>query len=76
MKLTFVDLSESYQQLLDGFAMRFGSGSHVPLKMNCNNFGDSLTFHLLLLGQYFNLCNTLFYAQMSTKHANWQMSAC
>ena len=26
--------------------MTFGTDIHVPLKINCNNFGDLLTFHL------------------------------
>ncbi len=27
--------------------MKFGSGSRGLWRMNCNNFGDSLTFHLV-----------------------------
>lgn len=48
-------------QQLDGWK-QFGAQTHVPLWMNCNNFGDPLTFHLLApfwwnfqFVQYFNL---------------------
>ncbi len=40
--------------------MTFGSEIHVPLRMNCNNFGDSMTFNLApSSGQSFNVSNTL-----------------
>lgn len=29
--------------------MEFGTHIHAPLRMNCNNIGDPLTFHLQLL---------------------------
>lgn len=36
---------------------------HAPLRINCNNFGDCLTFHLApSSGQNFNLSNTLWFA--------------
>ncbi len=48
MRFPFVVLSEMSQQQLDEICheMKFGSDIHVPLRMNCNNFGDPSTFHL------------------------------
>ena len=35
---------------------------HVPLRMNCKNFGDPLTFHRVpSSGQHFNVSSTLVY---------------
>lgn len=34
-----------FQQLLDG--LKFGTNIHVPLRMNCNNFGEPLSFILM-----------------------------
>lgn len=31
----------------------------LPLRINCNNFRDPLTFHLIPSDQYFYVCNTL-----------------
>ena len=47
MKTKFLVLTEVSQQLLDEFAMKSGGDVHVPLKMNCNIFGNPLTFHLV-----------------------------
>lgn len=33
-------LNEISQQLQDGFPIYFGTGLHVPHKMNCNNVDD------------------------------------
>ncbi len=44
--------------------MKCGSDVHVPLRMNCKNFGDPLTFHLApSSGQHVNVSNTLLYDQ-------------
>ncbi len=32
--------------VLETIAMKFDTGIHAPLRTNCNNFGDALTFHL------------------------------
>ncbi len=48
--------------------MNFGSDIHVPLKMNCSNFGDPLTFHPApSSGQHVNVSNTLVYDQISAE---------
>ncbi len=46
MRLTFVVLSEMSQQWI---VMKCGSGTHVPFRMSCNNFGDPFAFHLVFL---------------------------
>ncbi len=46
------------------------SDFHVPLRMNCNNFGDPLTFPLSMSpssGQKFNLSTTSIYDQTPAK---------
>lgn len=30
-------------------AMKYSTNNHVPLRMRCNNFGDSLTFHTAII---------------------------
>ncbi len=35
--------------------MKFATDIHVPLRVNHNNFGDPLTFHLAPSSQDFNL---------------------
>ena len=50
-------------------SMKFGTDIRVPLWMNCNNFGDPMTFHFLTSSGNFHLSNTLFmnrYLQNST----------
>ncbi len=44
MRLTFVVLSEIPQQWMD--CEECGSDIHVPLRMNCSDFGDPLTLNL------------------------------
>ncbi len=45
--------------------MKFGTDIHVPLRMNCNNFGDLSTFYVApLLGQNCHLFNSLIYEQI------------
>ena len=42
--------------------MEFGRGIHAPLKMNYDNMGDPLTFHLVLsLRQNVNLFSIVVY---------------
>ncbi len=44
--------------------MKFGKHMHAPLRMNCHDFGDPLTFLLApSSGQIFHLSNTLVYNQ-------------
>lgn len=66
LRLTFAVLSEMSQKQLDGlWIMKVGALACVFPKINCNNFGDPLTFHLALFAtqvkinifQYF--CNIL-----------------
>ncbi len=44
MKFILVVFSDISKQLLDGLPLEFGTHVHVLLGMNCNNFGDPLTF--------------------------------
>ncbi len=45
--------------------MKCGSDVHVPLRMNCKNFGEPLTFHLApSSGRHVNVSNTLIYDQI------------
>ncbi len=45
--------------------MKFGSDIQVPLRMNCKNFGDPLTFHPApSSGQHVSVSNTLVYDQI------------
>ncbi len=49
----------------DWIAVKFGTHVHASLRINCNNFGDPLTFNLApSSGQNFNLCNTLVYDEL------------
>ncbi len=51
--------------------MKFGTHTHVPLRMNCNNLGDPITFHQALSSsQSFNLSNTLVYDQITFSSAS------
>ena len=48
--------------------MTFGTDTHVPIRMNCIYFGDSLTFDLAPpSGLNFNLLNTLVYDEIPVK---------
>ncbi len=48
--------------------MKFGTHIHVSLRINCDDYGDPLTFHLASSsGQNFSLSNTLVYDQMLAK---------
>ncbi len=48
--------------------MKFVSEIHVSLRMNCNKFGDPLTFHVApSKGQLFRFCSSLVYDQMPAK---------
>ncbi len=42
-------------------AMKFGLDIYVPLRVNCNNFGDPSMFHV---APPLNLSNTLVYDQI------------
>ncbi len=50
--------------IIGQIAIKFGTNIHVPLRMNSNNFGDTLTFHLAPpAGQNLNLSNTYLLAR-------------
>ncbi len=62
-RLTLHFVQIMYHQLLAGL-----SDFHVSLRMNCNNFGDPLTFHLAPSSrQNFNLSSALVYDQIPVK---------
>ncbi len=64
MRLTFVAFSEMSQQLLN--ALPFDTHTNVSLRVNCNNFGDTLTFCLApLSGQ--NVYLSMFMSKIPVK---------
>ncbi len=51
MKLTFLGYSEMSWQQLE--TKTFGTDVHGPQRMNPDDFGDTLTFHLAAPGKFF-----------------------
>lgn len=48
--------------------MKFSTETHVPFGINCNHFGEPLTFHFESpSGQIFNLLIALFYYQITCR---------
>ncbi len=63
-----VDIFGSEWNISTNIGMEFVADIHVPLRMNYNNFGDPLTFHLApSSGPNFILSNTVVYDQIPAK---------
>ncbi len=66
MRFRFVLLGEMAQQLILWIVMKFSTNIHVPLRMNCLNFGEPLTSNLAPSSdQHVNVSNTLAYHQIN-----------
>ncbi len=46
-------------------AIKFGADIHVPIRMDCNHFGDPLTFYLELKRPYYaHFWGFIFYSRL------------